>query len=72
MRVLVACEMSGVVRDAFRRRGHDAWSCDVQPSRDMSHHFYTDVFNPRVWSQQWDLLIAHPQGAIRSSRLTLN
>jgi hypothetical protein len=60
MRVLVACEVSGVVRDAFRRRGHDAWSCDVQPSRDMSHHFYTDVFNPFVWSQQWDLLIAHP------------
>lgn len=43
-RVLVACEFSGVVRSAFRRRGHEAWSCDLLPAEDGSrHHFACDV-----------------------------
>ena len=61
MRVLVACEESGVVREAFRRRGHDAWSCDLLPSRDGSEfHYQCDVnllLHPN-WG--WDLMIAHP------------
>lgn len=64
MRILVACEFSGVVRDAFRRRGHEAYSCDLlpsEPSKYMSHHFQGDALkwlaNPRY---KWDLVIAHP------------
>jgi hypothetical protein len=72
MRVLVACEFSGVVREAFRRRGHDAWSCDLLPAEDGSeYHFPLDVefvMAPNPWDQlgrvanvyQWDLMIAHP------------
>lgn len=60
MRVLVACEFSGVVREAFRKRGHDAFSCDILPPLDGSrHHLQTDIFN--VLSRNtWDLMIAHP------------
>ena len=44
MRVLVACEYSGVVREAFRAKGHDAWSCDLLDSEDNSHfHYKCDV-----------------------------
>lgn len=59
MRVLVACEFSGVVRDAFIRRGHDAWSCDMLPSeRDSGRHIMGDVSD--VLDDGWDLMIAHP------------
>lgn len=60
MRVLVACEFSGIVREAFRKRGHDAWSCDLLPSTSPTYHlqFYVqDVL--RYWPE-WDLMIAHP------------
>lgn len=69
MRVLVACEFSGVVREAFRAIGHDAYSCDLLPAEDGSkYHFQFDVRvalgrhhgishgNP----YRWDLMIAHP------------
>lgn len=59
MRVLVACEFSGVVRRAFRERGHDAWSCDLLPPEDCDiHHLQGDV----AWrlNGKWDLMIAHP------------
>lgn len=59
-RVLVACEFSGVVRDAFARRGWDAWSCDLLPSETPGQHIQGDVFWPAYWSWNWDLLIAHP------------
>ena len=60
MKVLVACETSGVVRDAFRSRGHDAWSCDVLPSdADNEFHFRQDV-TEIIYDDCWDLLIAHP------------
>jgi len=60
MRVLVACEFSGVVRRAFRARGHDAWSCDLLPAEDDSeHHFTADVLK-LIGSGEWDLMIAHP------------
>jgi len=59
MRVLVACEYSGRVREAFRARGHDAWSCDLLPSDDNSpHHIQGDAL--QLLDQHWDLLIAHP------------
>lgn len=59
MKVLVACEYSGTVRDAFRKLGHDAWSCDILPSDNFSmFHFETDVRN--VLYEDWDLVIAHP------------
>jgi hypothetical protein len=59
MRVLVACEFSGVVRDAFRRRGHDAWSCDLLPcDADPTYHFQYDVL--KAFGCYWDLIIAHP------------
>jgi len=63
MRVLVACEFSGVVREAFRARGHDAWSCDLLPAEDESQfHFQRDVCEllPGWALRRWDLLIAHP------------
>jgi len=59
MRVLVACEYSGRVREAFRKLGHDAWSCDLLPSDDNSKfHVQGDVVP--LLNQGWDLLIAHP------------
>lgn len=58
MRVLVACEFSGVVRDAFAARGHDAWSCDLLPSETPGNHIVGDVRD--VLADGWDLMIAHP------------
>jgi len=57
MRVLVACEESGTVRDAFRKLGHDAWSCDLIDI-DNKHHLQGDVLEYLDWN--WDLMIAHP------------
>lgn len=58
MRVLVACEFSGVVREAFRAQGHDAWSCDIIPTEIPGPHIVNDVRNVLDWN--WDLMIAHP------------
>jgi hypothetical protein len=59
MRVLVACEYSGVVRRAFRARGHEAWSCDLLDSEDNSpFHYKCDVVE--VLDNYWNLIIAHP------------
>lgn len=58
MRVLVACEYSGVVRDAFLSRGHDAMSCDLLPTDSPGPHYEGDVCD--VLGDGWDLLIAHP------------
>ncbi len=59
MRVLVACEFSGRVREAFRKRGHDAWSCDLLSTEIPSdYHLQGDVLN-YLW-MNWDLMIAHP------------
>lgn len=60
MRVLVACEFSGIVREAFRKKGHDAWSCDLLPTEDGSEfHFQSDIKNILLLTG-WDLMIAHP------------
>jgi len=58
MKVLVACEFSGIVRDAFLARGHDAWSCDLLPTESPGPHYQGDVLE--VLGNGWDLLIAHP------------
>ena len=58
MRVLVACEYSGKVRDAFIAQGHDAISCDILPTDSPGPHYQGDVFN--IIDQDWDLMIAHP------------
>ena len=58
MKVLVACEFSGVVRRAFRARGHDAWSCDLLPAEDASeYHIQGDVLE--VLGDGWDMMIFH-------------
>lgn len=59
MRVLIACEFSAVVRDAFARRGHDAWSCDLLPTAAPGQHFQCDVRD--VLDYGWDLMVAHPE-----------
>jgi site-specific DNA-cytosine methylase len=68
--VLVACEFSGIVREAFRRRGHDAWSCDLLPAEDRSEfHYQADAFDVSHWTDggkwrneksYWDMMICHP------------
>lgn len=71
MKVLIACECSGRVRQAFRSLGYDAWSCDIKPAEDDSpYHIQTDVLeilggfekpSPFGWVQYpWDMMIAHP------------
>lgn len=60
-RVLVACEFSGTVRDAFRALGHEAWSCDLLPCEaDPTWHFRGDIAGPLSAPHHWDLVIAHP------------
>lgn len=58
MRVLVACEYSGRVRDAFIARGHDAMSCDLLPTESPGPHYQGDVFD--IIGDRWDMMIAHP------------
>ena len=58
MRVLVACEYSGAVRDAFTARGHEALSCDLLPSDTPGSHYQGDVRD--VLGMGWDLMVAHP------------
>ena len=59
MRVIIACEYSGRVREAFRKLGHDAWSCDLLPAEDNSpYHYQCDIRD--VLGLDWDLMIAHP------------
>ena len=58
MRVLVACEFSGTVRNAFARRGHDAWSCDLLSPETDGQHYQGDVRD--ILADDWDIMIAHP------------
>ena len=58
MKVLIACEHSGVVRDAFIARGHDAMSCDLLDCETPGPHLKCDVL--RVLDNGWDLIIGHP------------
>ena len=56
--MLVACEFSGIVRDAFRAKGHEAWSCDLLPTEITGQHIIGDVLE--ILDQNWDMMIAHP------------
>ena len=58
MKVLVACEYSGKVRDAFIAKGHEAMSCDLLPTDAPGPHYQGDIFD--VTDQGWDLMVAHP------------
>jgi hypothetical protein len=58
LRVLVACEFSGAVRDSFAALGHDAWSCDLLPYETPGNHFQSDIKD--VITQGWDMMIAFP------------
>lgn len=58
MKILVACEYSGTVRDAFIRAGHDAMSCDILPTDQPGPHYQGDVMD--ILGKDWDMLIAHP------------
>jgi hypothetical protein len=58
MRILVGCEFSGIVRDAFRAKGHDATSCDLLPSERPGPHIQGDVGT--VLTEDWDMLLAFP------------
>jgi len=55
MKVLVACEFSGIVREAFRKRGHDAWSCDLLETEKFGNHIKGDVF--KILKDGWDMMI---------------
>ena len=58
MKVLVACEFSGIVREAFRSKGHDAWSCDLLPTEIPGQHYQGSIYH--ILHDGWDLMIAHP------------
>jgi hypothetical protein len=58
VRVLVACEFSGIVREAFAKLGHDAWSCDLLPTEIPGNHIQGDVL--AILNKGWDMMIAHP------------
>lgn len=58
MKVLVACEYSGIVRDAFLAKGHDAVSCDLLPTETPGPHYQGDVFE--IINDKWDIMVAHP------------
>lgn len=61
MKVLIACETSGTVRNAFLDRGHDAWSCDVLPSDDLTNRHIQDDVLEVLKMESWDMLmVAHP------------
>jgi hypothetical protein len=58
VKILVACEFSGTVREAFASRGHDAWSCDIEPTDVPGNHYQGDVMD--ILDDGWDMMIAHP------------
>lgn len=58
MKVLIACEFSGIVREAFKAKGHDAWSCDLLPTEIPGQHIQGDVLE--ILGDGWDMMIAHP------------
>lgn len=58
MKVLIACEFSGIVREAFKAKGHDAWSCDLLPTEIPGQHMEVNVIS--VLHYGWDMMIAHP------------
>jgi hypothetical protein len=60
MRVLAGCEENGKVREAFAARGHDAWSCDILPTRLPGQHLQMDIYEALMAYGPWDVIILHP------------
>jgi len=60
LNVLIACEFSGIVREAFKARGHNAWSCDILPTEIKGLHIEHHVQYVLAQNEKWDLMIAHP------------
>lgn len=58
MRIIIGCEYSGIIREAFKKRGHDAWSCDFLPTEIPGNHIQDDLLNHL--NDGWDMMIAHP------------
>lgn len=58
MKILIACECSGRVRNAFAALGHDAWSCDLKPSETPGQHLQCDVLT--VLHNGWEIMVGHP------------
>ncbi len=58
MKVLIACEFSGIVREAFKAKGHDAWSCDLLPTEIDGQHIQGDVLG--ILNDEWSMIIVHP------------
>lgn len=58
MNILVACEFSGIIRDAFKAKGHNVWSCDLLPTESFGNHIQDDVL--KYLNKGWDMMIAHP------------
>jgi len=58
VRILIACEFSGIVRNAFSALGADAWSCDLLPTESPGQHFQCDVLS--ILGMEWDMMVAHP------------
>lgn len=58
MKILIACEFSGTVRESFADKGHDAWSCDIEPTDIPGNHYQGDVKD--ILKEGWDMMIAHP------------
>jgi hypothetical protein len=58
MKILIACEFSGIVREAFKAKGHDAWSCDLLETEIPGQHIQGDVLD--ILDKGWDMMIAHP------------
>ena len=61
MKVLVGCECSGIVREAFTAKGHEAWSCDLKPAEDESLLHIQDNIIRVLTDEVWDLVILHPE-----------
>jgi len=58
LKILIACEFSATVREAFKKKGHDAWSCDIEHTEIDGNHIQDDVL--KVINNNWDMMIAHP------------
>jgi len=58
MKILIACEYSGIVREAFRKKGHNAWSCDLLKTEIPGQHYRGNIFE--IINEDWDMLIAFP------------
>lgn len=59
MKILIACEFSGIVREAFKSKGHDVWSCDLLPTEISGKHIQDDVL--KHLNEGWDMMIGHPE-----------